>query len=306
MPSCVGLDVYHQGKPYLTHGIETPAVPTSLRIERRAGSFRFLYKVDDKWIEYAPPAGLPKVPILADKLEVGVFATNWTTAAHTANFRDYECKESRRDESGWVPLFNGKDLTGWVASTNEKGADAAKAWTAKDNQLTCTGSPNGWLRTAQPYVDYDLPLEFQFVNDLDLVVPRVGFALHADESSFNKPHFWAEVSGNGVTRLAGVNQVGNIEERGKKLDFGTWHRLEFRCRGDTIQMILDHKVVATRPRCNPSRGYFYLAAANHHVNYRNIEVKPLDRQETGFVPLFNGKTLDGWRHRRAIPRRVGG
>ena len=37
-------------------------------------------------------------------------------------------------------LFNGKDLTGWVATPKD---DPAKVWTVKDGILTCLGKPNG-------------------------------------------------------------------------------------------------------------------------------------------------------------------
>ena len=54
-------------------------------------------------------------------------------------------------EPGWVQLFNGKDLTGWVKVGQEQ-------WTVEDGAIVGVGVTKeyGYLRTEQKYIDFDL------------------------------------------------------------------------------------------------------------------------------------------------------
>jgi len=68
----------------------------------------------------------------------------------------------RRDEPnpGWVSLFNGKDLTGWVKVGNEK-------WDVEDGVIHGQGITKeyGYLRTEGQYKDFHLSLRFKCEAD---------------------------------------------------------------------------------------------------------------------------------------------
>ncbi|WP_366917997.1 family 16 glycoside hydrolase, partial [uncultured Gimesia sp.] len=49
----------------------------------------------------------------------------------------------------YKPLFNGKDLTGWVNVNTDK-----DTWYAKDGMLICTGHPIGVMRTDKQYENF--------------------------------------------------------------------------------------------------------------------------------------------------------
>lgn len=56
----------------------------------------------------------------------------------------------------WEPLFNGKDLTGWIAVGQEK-------WTVEDGTIHGQGlsTAYGYLHTEKKYQDFELSLRFQ-------------------------------------------------------------------------------------------------------------------------------------------------
>jgi hypothetical protein len=58
--------------------------------------------------------------------------------------------------SGWIPLFNGKDLAGWKNNGEEK-------WIAERGTILCESSANkyGYLATEKTYRDFDLRLKFK-------------------------------------------------------------------------------------------------------------------------------------------------
>jgi hypothetical protein len=59
-------------------------------------------------------------------------------------------------EGGWVPLFNGMDLTGWKKNGDEK-------WIVEQKTIFCESTANkyGYLTTEKTYRDFDLRLKFK-------------------------------------------------------------------------------------------------------------------------------------------------
>ncbi len=63
----------------------------------------------------------------------------------------------RVTETGFMPLFNGTDLSGWEGG----GADAALCWKVDDGLLQCTGAEGPWLRSRSEFGDFELRLEYR-------------------------------------------------------------------------------------------------------------------------------------------------
>ena len=53
------------------------------------------------------------------------------------------------DTDGFRPLFNGKDLTGWVLVNTPP-----QTWSVEDSMLVCTGKPIGEIRTERMYQNF--------------------------------------------------------------------------------------------------------------------------------------------------------
>ena len=59
-------------------------------------------------------------------------------------------------ENGWVALFNGKDLSGWIKNGDEK-------WIVEQGTILCESTANkyGYLTTEKTYRDFTLRLKFK-------------------------------------------------------------------------------------------------------------------------------------------------
>ena len=73
-------------------------------------------------------------------------------------------------EAKWTPLFNGKDLSGWIPVGKEQ-------WTVENGTIVGVGVTKeyGYLRTEKKYVDFDLTLRFKCEAD-----GNSGLFFHAD------------------------------------------------------------------------------------------------------------------------------
>src|SRR5690349_9051608 len=78
--------------------------------------------------------------------------TAWMTAACTAVV-------VAADIDGFVPLFNGRDLTGWV-----NGNCAPETWSVREGMIHCTGLPTGALRKTRQFENFILEVEWRHLS----------------------------------------------------------------------------------------------------------------------------------------------
>ncbi len=251
------------------------------------------------WIRKLPrPAGqVRSVPAKASRtvsrassprFEGGTPSTRETPPGVTTN----------ADSEGFVTLFNGKDLTGWLTGPDN-------FWVAQDGVLTVTRPVDGkehnfdYLWAKDTYGDFILDLEFKvtagtnsgiFFRTSDLKDPvYTGIEIQVCDSY-------------GRDRISKTGTAGAVYDclaptRNAIRPRGEWNRCRLTCKGSRIAVILnDEKIIDmdvdewVRPRENPDRtpnkfpraikdfarvGYIGLQDHGRPVWYRNIRVKRL-------------------------------
>ena len=60
---------------------------------------------------------------------------------------------------GFVDLFNGRDLTGWVNVNTDPGT-----WSVREGQLVCSGHPLGVMRSEKQYENFVLHVDWMHVE----------------------------------------------------------------------------------------------------------------------------------------------
>ncbi len=192
-------------------------------------------------------------------------------------------------EPGFVPLFNGKDLTGWVQRGVGK-KTSTEFWAAKDGLLTCTAG-TGWLGTKTMYGDFILKLDWKVHKNgnsgVFLRVPETeskespsvtGFEIQVldDDGPQYKGKLRPYQYSGGLYHFLGVSEP-------KYKGVGEWNSYEITCKGDQIQVVFNgtkvidadiskNKAMQSRPK----RGYLGLQNHGHGVEFRNLRIKSLD------------------------------
>src|SRR5437870_3881306 len=94
----------------------------------------------------------------------------FTSAAIVSGFQSPRTPRPKPYETGWEPLFNNKDLSGWVKVGNEK-------WEVENGTIHGQGVTKeyGYLRTEKKYKDFHLSLRFKCEN-----VGNSGVFFHSD------------------------------------------------------------------------------------------------------------------------------
>lgn len=230
------------------------------------------------------------------------------------------------DDDGFVPMFNGKDLSGWVNANC-----APETWSIKDGVVRCTGIPTGAMRTEKQYENFILECEWRhltsggnsgvfiwgspisapgvpFLRGIEVQVLDHGYLKHADPK---KPR-WFTTHGNvfpihGATMEPHGDHNGQrsfpSEERSKPSP--EWNHYRITGNNGTLTLAVNGKVVSGGDKCFWRKGYLALESEGAPVEFRNVRIKelpstgaaeaesaPLDQN---WKHLYNGLDFRGWK-----------
>ena len=203
---------------------------------------------------------------------------------------------------GFVPLFNGKDLTGWQTNPGTEGS-----WTVTDGVLKGRGLQQNYLysETAR-FRDFHLRAEAR-INGAGNSGIHFRAAMPEAQRVGAPPGYEVQIAGP----PADVNRTGSLMIFPSKnyllvhvadppAPADKWFTLEIIAEGRRIIVKVDGKTLANTEHTGPVEGRLALQVfdANTVVQFRKIEIKELPASPPatgGFVALFNGKDLTGWK-----------
>jgi hypothetical protein len=229
------------------------------------------------------------------------------------------------EEPALSPLFNGRDLAGWVPM-----GIGPDTFSVKDGVLVTTGAPIGTIRTEKMYENFVLELEWRHMTKggnsglfiwgdglpaTGSAYPR-GIEVQILDTGFNADgkNEWYSVHGDVFpVNDAKMTPEGRIspskvrsfpmEERSKPSP--EWNHYRVVANNGAIELYVNGKKTTVASGASPRKGYIMLESEGAECQFRNVRIaelpstnpKPEDvaRSAEGFVPLFNGLNLDGWK-----------
>ncbi len=232
-------------------------------------------------------------------------------------------------EDGFVPMFNGRDLDGWVNVNC-----APETWGVKDGVITCTGKPTGALRTARQYENFILEAEWRhltsggnsgifiwgspiaaagvpFLRGIEVQVLDHGYATQYEQKTGKKPDWFTTHGDVFPIHGATMKPIGRSngqrsfpsEERSKPSP--EWNHYRVVCEGGSIRLHVNGKEVSGGDDCVYRKGYLALESEGAPVEFRHVHIKELPPtgasadqtapESQGHRPLYNGLDLRGWK-----------
>jgi hypothetical protein len=139
-------------------------------------------------------------------------------------------------ESGWIDLFNGKDLDGWVKHGDE-------LWYVEDGLLVCESGPKGeygYLSTKEFYDDFVLMADFKQEAD-----GNSGIFFRSTFEGTKVSGWQVEVAPTGK-HTGGVYEsygrgwlIKPAPEKEKVLKMGAWNTLKIQVAGSSLKTWLN-------------------------------------------------------------------
>lgn len=190
-------------------------------------------------------------------------------------------------DSGWVNLFNGKDLSGWEL------IEGTATYKVEDGEIvgtTVPKNPNGVLCTKDTFANFILELE---VNVDTALNSGIQIRSHTKEVNGNKEVYGYQIEVDPSSR-AWSGGIYDSRRRGWLVDLkdkpeaqqafknGEWNHYKIYANADTIKTWLNNVPIATLVDSLDSNGFIGLqvhqSASNESlkVRFRNIRIKMLE------------------------------
>jgi hypothetical protein len=196
-------------------------------------------------------------------------------------------------EEGWIPLFNGKDLTGWTFDTLDK-AEPGTIWSVRDGTVMVQGKdrPSGVMRTEKSYSDYELEFEWRWPG----LAGNSGCLIHCTDpremnvwpksvevqlQSGSAGDFWLigetiEVTPEQIVQgkdgLPGRRRLKLVD--GCENPLGEWNRMHIVAKGETVEVYVNGTLVQKGWDASVSGGAICLQAERADIQFRNIRIRP--------------------------------
>jgi len=225
------------------------------------------------------------------------------------------------EESGFRPLFNGQDLSGWhVVNT------APSTWSFnEEGYLVCSGKPIGEIRTERMLQNFIVEVEWRhlvpggnagifvwaddisargqpFIRGVEVQVLDTAYGeskSHTTHGDIFPIHGASMTPENG----RGGSRAFPLENRSKPSP--EWNHYRVECRDGTVTLSVNGKVVTVGHDCIPRRGYLCLESEGGLVHWRNARIQeladtPIDPahiaiEDRGYRCLYNGVDFSGWK-----------
>jgi hypothetical protein len=225
-----------------------------------------------------------------------------------------------QEETGFVPLFNGRNLDGWVNVNC-----APDTWTVRDGMIHSSGKPICELRTARMFENFILELEYQHLDPQGNAGVFIwGDALTATGQPFVRAIEVQVLDGRNTDNYTSHGDVFAIhgarmtpdrphpggwmrslpsERRARPA--GEWNHYRITGRSGTLKLAVNGKEVSGGYDITPRKGYIHLESEGGRVLYRNLRIKELPSEATlapdqiaqadeGFVSIYSGVDFAGW------------
>jgi hypothetical protein len=203
-----------------------------------------------------------------------------------------------------IPLFNGRDLSGWKADVPARDANPAApdSFVVRDGLLISVGEPRGHLLTEAAYRDYRLEVEYRFPGEggncgvlvhasrlraLSAMFPQ---SIEVQMMHGNAGDFWCieeniEVPDMETRRprqpgqkwggsQGDARRILNLTDDSEK-PLGQWNTMVVEARGRTLKVWVNGALVNDGFGSTADRGRIALQAEGTRVEFRRVEIGPL-------------------------------
>ena len=233
------------------------------------------------------------------------------------------------DGDGFVPMFNGKDLSGWVNVNCAPGT-----FFVKGGEVITTGKPTGYLRTEKQYENFIAEFEWMHVNTKEVgnsgvfvwgdPLPAVGTGytrgievqvlvnLHWIDKKSGLP---TATSHGDLFSIWGAKCVPDrphplgwersIPSENRAKGANEWNHYRVEGNNGVLTLAVNGKEVSKVSKCSPRKGYLALESEGSECRFKNLKIKELPstnpkKEEIagvaeGHNSLYSGLDLSGWK-----------
>ncbi|GGW21682.1 3-keto-disaccharide hydrolase [Arenibacter certesii] len=201
-----------------------------------------------------------------------------------------------------IPLFNGKDLTGWHVDVPQMDSNpnAINPFIVRNNQLVSLGEPQGHLITDANYSNFRLKVEYRFPGkpgNCGVLVfastPRSLYDMFPKSIEVQMMHenagdFWCIVEDITVDNMeekrgpkadwgiteGKLRRIKNLTD-GSENPLGEWNYMTIECLDNEIKVWLNGDLVNHGYNATAKSGQIAIQAEGAEVEFRKVMLTPI-------------------------------
>ncbi len=180
-------------------------------------------------------------------------------------------------EPGFTSLFNGKDLDGWHIMNQGQ-------FSAKEGVIFLNRG-GGWLRSDKEYKDFELRLDFRFLNEK----ADSGIFIRASKEGKKWPSKNYQVQTMDDPSIcsvfpAGLPKLQNAKKDAAKLKkvmkpTGEWQSYVITAKGPHVEVKLNGELIFEADGLVDQAGYLGLQGEGGLLEFKNIRIKQLKEEK---------------------------
>jgi hypothetical protein len=204
--------------------------------------------------------------------------------------------DDETDRAKAIPLFNGKDLSGWTIFIPHKDksdprTDPKGVFRVEDGVIHISGEEFGCLTTEKEFENYRLLVEFKWgekkwpprekaVRDSGILLHGVGpdkvwtKSIECQIQEHDCGDFYM-VDGTSIVVDGKKETRYKKKTKDAEKPNGEWNTIEVVCDGDKITNIVNGVVVNEGSMASVTKGKIVLQSEGAEVFYRKVELTPL-------------------------------
>ena len=188
-------------------------------------------------------------------------------------------------------LYNGKDLTGWVAFVPDlidKKEDPAQVWSVQDGILVCRGNPIGYIRTKEKFTNYILRVEWRFnpvtkkAGNSGVLLRMVGEdkvwpkSVEAQLQSGSAGDFWNIDEVKMTVDPARTSGRNTKKTHGAEFPIGQWNEYEIIVNHSDVILNVNGEELNRATNVEEVPGYICLQSEGAEIHFRSVRITPLE------------------------------
>jgi hypothetical protein len=213
---------------------------------------------------------------------IGIFMLIATFSCQNKGNQQVETVSAEEDSA--VYLFNGENLDGLEIYIEDTTYNKDSVWQVRDGNLFTTGMPFGYIRTIEEYDNYELNVEWRWVEE----PKNSGVLLHIQgedklwpicieaQLMSGKAGDFVAMGGTSFKERIDTSSivVPKFEASSEKTP-GEWNRYEITCKDNTITLIVNGILQNEATETTVSSGKIGLQSEGGPMEFRNFYLKEI-------------------------------
>lgn len=201
--------------------------------------------------------------------------------------------DDAQKQADWIEMFNGKDLTGWVAEGikefKDKEDQMKPVWSVQNGLLRCDGKGFGFLRFDTEVDDFAYHLEFRMGKDCNSGIGIRHLKYDMAKSTATRPSY----SGYEIQLLDDADKDASKTSTASLYRYvaptantvkpaGEWNSIDIECIGPKIRVTLNGKLIQDvdqsqieEIKSKPLKGYVSVQNHGKQIEFKNLRLRKI-------------------------------